>query len=63
MFADARLANVRVDLTQQHLYTLSPGTRQVWPVKEPVTLKLFYSRNFGAAVPSYERHRPRNRSC
>src|SRR5580692_6095009 len=54
MFADARLANDRVDLTQQHLYTLSPGTRQILAgLKDPVTLKLFYSRKLGAAVPSY----------
>jgi ABC-type uncharacterized transport system involved in gliding motility auxiliary subunit len=54
MFADARLANVRVDLTQQHLYTLAPGTRQVLAgLKDPLTLKLFYSRKLGAAVPSY----------
>jgi ABC-type uncharacterized transport system involved in gliding motility auxiliary subunit len=54
MFADARLANQRVDLTQQHLYTLSPGTRQILAgLKDPVTLKLFYSRKLGAAVPSY----------
>jgi len=54
MFADARLANVRVDLTEKHLYTLSPGTRQVLAgLKDPVTLKLFYSRQLGAAVPSY----------
>jgi ABC-type uncharacterized transport system involved in gliding motility auxiliary subunit len=54
MFADARLANVRVDLTQQHLYTLSPGTRQVLAgLKDPITLKLFYSRKLGAAVPAY----------
>jgi ABC-type uncharacterized transport system involved in gliding motility auxiliary subunit len=54
MFADARLANVRVDLTQQHLYTLAPGTRQVLAgLKDPITLKLFYSRKLGAAVPAY----------
>ena len=54
MYADARLAKVRVDLTHQHLYTLSPGTRQVLAgLKDPVTLKLFYSRKLGAAVPSY----------
>src|ERR1700722_6953159 len=54
MFADARLANLRIDLTQQHLYTLAPGTRQVLAgLKDPITLKLFYSRKLGAAVPAY----------
>jgi ABC-type uncharacterized transport system involved in gliding motility auxiliary subunit len=54
MFADARLANVQVDLTRGHLYTLSPGTRQILSgLKEPVTLRLFYSRQLGSAVPVY----------
>jgi ABC-type uncharacterized transport system involved in gliding motility auxiliary subunit len=54
MFADARLVNMRVDLTQGHIYTLSRGTRQILAdLKDPVTLKLFYSRKLGAAVPAY----------
>jgi ABC-type uncharacterized transport system involved in gliding motility auxiliary subunit len=54
LFADARLANVQVDLTRDHIYTLSPGTRQVLSsLKEPVTLRLFYSRALGSAVPVY----------
>ena len=54
MFADARLANVQLDLTQGHIYTLSRGTRQVLAdLKEPVTLRLFYSRKLGSTVPAY----------
>jgi ABC-type uncharacterized transport system involved in gliding motility auxiliary subunit len=54
MFADARLATVRLDLTQGRIYTLAPGTRQILAgLKDPITLKLFYSRKLGAAVPSY----------
>jgi gliding motility-associatede transport system auxiliary component len=54
MFADARLANAQLDLTQGHLYTLSAGTRQVLAdLKEPVTLRLFYSRQLGSTVPAY----------
>ena len=54
MFADARLANVQLDLTQGQLYTLSPGTRQILAgLKEPVTLRLFYSRQLGSTVPAY----------
>ena len=54
MFADTRLANVQLDLTQGHIYTLSAGTRQVLAdLKEPVTLRLFYSRQLGATVPAY----------
>jgi ABC-type uncharacterized transport system involved in gliding motility auxiliary subunit len=54
MFADNRLADRRIDLTSQQLFTLSPGTRQILAgLKEPVTLRLFYSRKLGAGVPSY----------
>ncbi len=54
MFAGQRLADRRIDLTEQHLYTLSPGTREILAgLKEPVTLRLFYSRKLGGAVPAY----------
>jgi len=54
MFADARLANMQVDLTRGGLYTLSSGTKQILSgLKEPVTLRLFYSRRLGATVPVY----------
>ena len=54
MFADARLANLRVDLTRSNIYTLSNGTRQVLSsLKEPITLRLFYSRRLGSTVSVY----------
>jgi ABC-type uncharacterized transport system involved in gliding motility auxiliary subunit len=54
LFADAQLADRRIDLTAQRLYTLSPGTRQILAgLKEPVTLRLFYSRKLGSTVPAY----------
>ena len=54
LFADARLGSVQADLTASHLYTLSDGTKQIIAgLKEPVTLRLFYSRKLGATVPSY----------
>jgi ABC-type uncharacterized transport system involved in gliding motility auxiliary subunit len=54
MFADAQLADRRIDLTAQRLYTLSPGTKQILAgLKEPITLRLFYSRRLGSAVPLY----------
>jgi ABC-type uncharacterized transport system involved in gliding motility auxiliary subunit len=54
MFADARLAGVRADLTQGKIYTLSAGTKQIInSLKEPITLRFFYSRRLGATVPSY----------
>ena len=54
MFADARLAYVHADLTENHIYTLSPGTRSILRnLKEPITLRLFYSRLLGSTVPVY----------
>ncbi len=54
LFADARLANMQLDLTKSGLYSLSPGTRTILSgLKEPVTLRLFYSRRLGSTVPVY----------
>jgi len=54
LFAETRLANVKLDLTQQRLYTLSPGTLQILGnLKDPITLRLFYSRKLGSTVPVY----------
>src|SRR5579864_5924480 len=54
MFADARLVDVRADLTQGKIYTLSKGTKQIMDgLKEPITLRFFYSRRLGATIPVY----------
>src|SRR5580698_6803985 len=54
MFADARFVDIRADLTQGKIYTLSKGTQQILDnLKEPVTLRYFYSRRLGATVPTY----------
>jgi ABC-type uncharacterized transport system involved in gliding motility auxiliary subunit len=54
MLADRYLAGVQLDLTQGHIYTLSRGTREILAgLREPVTLRLFYSRALGGSVSSY----------
>ena len=54
MFFDARLSGVRIDATEAKIYTLSKGTRQVLEnLKEPVTLRFFWSRRLGATIPVY----------
>jgi ABC-type uncharacterized transport system involved in gliding motility auxiliary subunit len=54
MLADRVLGSARVDLTQARLYTLSDGTKQVLQgLQDPVTLRLYYSRRLGAAIPNY----------
>ena len=45
MLSNLGLRGVRLDLTQNHLYTLSPGTKQVLgEIKEPVNLYFYFSR-------------------
>ena len=49
MLSNAALRGARVDLTQNRLYTLSPGTRQVLgELKEPVNLYFYFSREAAA---------------
>jgi ABC-type uncharacterized transport system involved in gliding motility auxiliary subunit len=43
--ADATFTTERLDLTQNGLYTLAPGTRHIVEnLREPITLKFFYSK-------------------
>jgi len=54
LLADRLLGSARLDLTENRLYTLSPGTRQVLAgLDDPITLRFFYSRRLGAEVPQY----------
>jgi len=63
MLADTRLANAQLDVTHGHVYTLSKGTRGILRgLKEPVTLRLFYSPQLGARVPSYGNYADRVRA-
>ncbi len=63
LLSDRFLQDARLDLTQQHLYTLSPGTRHILAnLKEPITLKLFYSRQLGTAAPAYAAYAERVRA-
>src|SRR5579862_2798330 len=41
------------DLTAEHLYTLSPGTRATLAkIDEPITLRFYYSSQLGDALPT-----------
>jgi ABC-type uncharacterized transport system involved in gliding motility auxiliary subunit len=49
MVSNVGLRGVRLDLTQNRLYTLSPGTKQVLAeLKEPVNLYFYFSREDAA---------------
>ncbi|WP_198374872.1 GldG family protein [Neoroseomonas rubea] len=63
MLVDRLAPRARIDLTQQRLYTLSDGTRSVLQgLTDPVTLRLFYSRRLGTAVPAYGAYAERVRA-
>jgi ABC-type uncharacterized transport system involved in gliding motility auxiliary subunit len=50
----ARFFNWRLDLTAEHLYTLSPGTlHTLAQIDEPITLRFYYSSRLGDEVPAY----------
>ncbi|MBC7634110.1 MAG: Gldg family protein [Acetobacteraceae bacterium] len=54
IFAETRLAHVRADVTQQKLYTLAAGTRKIIAdLKDPITVRMYYSRALGARIPLY----------
>ncbi|WP_237214577.1 GldG family protein [Falsiroseomonas oryziterrae] len=63
MLADRLLPHARIDLTQNRLYTLSDGTKQVLRgLQDPITLRLYYSRKLGVAVPPYGAYADRVRA-
>jgi ABC-type uncharacterized transport system involved in gliding motility auxiliary subunit len=63
MLADRVLSRARIDLTENHLYTLSDGTKQVLQgLQDPVTLRLYYSSKLGATIPVYGAYAERVRA-
>ena len=54
IFAESRLSGVRLDVTQQRLYTLAPGTRAIVAgLRDPITVRMYYSRTLGSRIPLY----------
>ena len=52
----------RLDLTEQRLYTLSPGSRSVLrQIEEPITVRFYYSDRLGREVPAYATYATRVR--
>src|SRR5271169_7128612 len=49
MLANLALRGMRLDLTQNRLFTLTPGTKQVLgELKEPINLYFYFSRDAAA---------------
>ena len=54
LVVDRRATGFRADLTQDKLFTLSPGTRAVLgKIGEPIALRLYYSDRLAREIPSY----------
>src|SRR6185312_13090883 len=50
----AHYAPLRLDLTDERLYTLTRGTKQTLArIEDPITLRLYYSNRLGDASPAY----------
>ncbi len=63
LLTDRFLPDAQLDLTQARLYTLAPGTRRILArLKQPITLRLFYSQALGAASPAYGAYADRVRA-
>ena len=53
MFANQALTRFRLDLTEQRLFTLSEGTRNIiGALQEPVTLRFYVSRTLATQLPT-----------
>lgn len=54
------LTGTRIDLTEDRLYTLSDGTREVLAsIDEPIDIRFYYSRRFDEIGPQIARHAQR----
>jgi ABC-type uncharacterized transport system involved in gliding motility auxiliary subunit len=52
MLTGAALKGARVDLTENRLYTLSPGTKNLLgSIEEPITLEFFFSEEASSELP------------
>jgi ABC-type uncharacterized transport system involved in gliding motility auxiliary subunit len=62
VIANAWFRSWRVDLTENHLYTLSRGTQQTLDqLSEPIELTLYYSRDAAKAAPQLQAYAARVR--
>lgn len=54
--ASLSLRNVKADLTEDRLYTISNGTKQVLSkLKEPINVRVYYSHRLGEVAPTFAR--------
>ena len=54
LIASSALRDARFDLTKDHLYTISDGTRRALrAIDEPIDIRVYYSKKLGEAAPIY----------
>ncbi|MEQ9328973.1 MAG: Gldg family protein [Rhodospirillales bacterium] len=54
IFSNATFKATKIDLTEDKLFTVSDGTRQVLEsIEEPITVRLYYSKSLGERSPGY----------
>jgi ABC-type uncharacterized transport system involved in gliding motility auxiliary subunit len=54
--ASLSFRNVQADLTEDHLYTISKGTKHVLAnLKEPINVRVYYSHRLGEVAPTFAR--------
>ena len=55
--------STQIDMTQEKLYTITDGTKEILKgLDEPITVKLFFSKQLGELSPIYKRYFQRIRS-
>ncbi len=55
--ASLSVRNLKADLTEDRLYTISDGTRKLMSrLQEPVNVRVYYSRRLGEVAPLFARH-------
>jgi len=54
--ASLSFRDVKADLTEDHLYTISKGTKHVLAnLKEPINVRVYYSHRLGEVAPTFAR--------
>lgn len=55
LIASTALRSWKADLTQDHLFTISTGTRQILrSIEEPIHARVYFSKKLGQAAPDYQ---------
>ncbi len=57
LFASLALKNIKTDLTEDRLFTISSGTREILRgIDEPITARLYFSRRLAELAPEQSRY-------